>query len=96
MTSLIYKQHNYKKSAHHKNNLLAHRVRKTWKAWKYKNRLEKTRKTHQVGFVFGRCCRKKLNAILSQPRTEKCAKRKVKSQDSYQIARLIFTHLPLH
>ena len=25
MTSLIYKQHNYKKSAHHKNNLLAHR-----------------------------------------------------------------------
>ena len=27
MTSLIYKQHNYKKSAHHKNNLLAHRVK---------------------------------------------------------------------
>ena len=26
MTSLIYKQHNFKKSAHHKNNLLAHRV----------------------------------------------------------------------
>ena len=24
MTSLVYKQHNYKKSAHHKNNLLAH------------------------------------------------------------------------
>ena len=26
MTSLIYKQHNYKKSAHHKKNLLPHRV----------------------------------------------------------------------
>ena len=26
MTSLIYKQHNYKKSAHHKKNLLAHRA----------------------------------------------------------------------
>ena len=24
MTSLIYKQHNYKKSAHHKKNLLVH------------------------------------------------------------------------